>query len=154
MAPEAIRRTVTPETAATLTAIMEGVVERGTAKTAQIDGYTIAGKTGTAAKLEDGAYSKQKYNSSFVGFFPSRKPMLTVLVVIDTPRDGALLRRRRGRPGLQAHRRSRDPATRHAAHHQSRSAGGDRAAATAGTATAGDVRARRRAPAATPTPTA
>ena len=88
VAPEAIRRTVTPETAATMTAIMEGVVDRGTAKTVQIEGYTIAAKTGTAAKLDDGAYSKQKYNSSIVGFFPSRKPAVTVLVVIDTPRVG------------------------------------------------------------------
>ena len=71
-----------------MTAIMEGVVERGTAKTAQIEGYTIAAKTGTAAKLDNGAYSKQKYNSSIVGFFPSRKPAVTVLVVIDTPRVG------------------------------------------------------------------
>lgn len=67
---------------------MEGVVERGTAKTAQIEGYTIAAKTGTAAKLDGGAYSKQKYNSSIVGFFPSRKPAVTVVVVIDTPRTG------------------------------------------------------------------
>ena len=88
VAPEVIRRTVTPETAATLTAIMEGVVDRGTAKTAQIEGYTLAAKTGTAAKLDNGAYSKQKYNSSIVGFFPSRKPAVTVLVVIDTPRVG------------------------------------------------------------------
>jgi cell division protein FtsI (penicillin-binding protein 3) len=88
VAPEVIRRTVTPETAATMTAIMEGVVERGTAKTAQIEGYTLAAKTGTAAKLDNGAYSKQKYNSSIVGFFPSRKPAVTVVVVIDTPRVG------------------------------------------------------------------
>ncbi|MBK5296283.1 MAG: transpeptidase family protein [Vicinamibacteria bacterium] len=88
VAPEVIRRTVTPETAATLTTIMEGVVDRGTAKTARIEGYTIAAKTGTAAKLDNGAYSKQKYNSSIVGFFPSRKPAITVIVVIDTPRVG------------------------------------------------------------------
>ena len=87
--PQALRRTVTADTAATLTTIMEGVVERGTAKTARIEGYTIAGKTGTSAKLVDGQYSKSQYMSSFVGFFPSRKPMLTVLVVIDTPRNGA-----------------------------------------------------------------
>ncbi len=86
--PEVIRRTVTPETAATLTTIMEGVVDRGTAKTSQIGGYTIAAKTGTSKKLEDGVYV-QKYNSSIVGFFPSRKPAVTVLVVIDTPRGGA-----------------------------------------------------------------
>jgi cell division protein FtsI (penicillin-binding protein 3) len=67
---------------------MEGVVDRGTAKSTQIEGYTIAAKTGTAAKLDDGVYSKQKYNSSIVGFFPSRKPVVTVLVVIDSPRVG------------------------------------------------------------------
>ena len=89
VAAQALRRTVTADTAATLTTIMEGVVDRGTAKTARIEGYTIAGKTGTAAKLVDGQYSKSQYMSSFVGFFPSRKPMLTVLVVIDTPRNGA-----------------------------------------------------------------
>jgi cell division protein FtsI (penicillin-binding protein 3) len=65
--------------------MMEGVVERGTAKSAQIDGYTIAGKTGTAAKLVNGRYSKSEYNASFVGFLPSRRPALTVIVVIDSP---------------------------------------------------------------------
>jgi cell division protein FtsI (penicillin-binding protein 3) len=76
---------IAPETAATLTAIMEQVVERGTAKAAQIPGYTIAGKTGTAAKLVNGRYQKSDYNASFVGFLPSRKPRLTILVVIDSP---------------------------------------------------------------------
>jgi cell division protein FtsI (penicillin-binding protein 3) len=61
------------------------VVERGTAKAAQIPGYTIAGKTGTAAKLVNGRYQKSDYNASFVGFIPSRKPALTILVVIDSP---------------------------------------------------------------------
>jgi cell division protein FtsI (penicillin-binding protein 3) len=89
IAPEVIRRTVTPATAATLTAIMEGVVDRGTAKTSKIDGYTIAAKTGTTQKLENGTYSKQKYMASIVGFLPSRAPAVTVLVVIDTPRSGS-----------------------------------------------------------------
>jgi cell division protein FtsI (penicillin-binding protein 3) len=86
--PKVLRQTITSNTAAELTAIMEGVVERGTAKVARIDGFTIAGKTGTAAKLVNGAYSKSEYRSSFVGFFPSRKPVVTVLVVVDTPRTG------------------------------------------------------------------
>ena len=89
IAPEVIRRTVSRQTAAAVTAMMEGVVERGTAKVTQIEGHTIAAKTGTAAKLVDGRYSKQEYNSSIVGFLPSRKPAVTVLVVIDTPRSGA-----------------------------------------------------------------
>jgi cell division protein FtsI (penicillin-binding protein 3) len=83
--PKVLRRTVTSQTAATMTRIMEGVVERGTAKQAQLEGYTIAGKTGTAQKLVDGRYSKSDYNVSFVGFLPSRNPALTVVVLIDSP---------------------------------------------------------------------
>jgi cell division protein FtsI (penicillin-binding protein 3) len=81
-----LRRTVSAETAAELTAIMEGVVERGTAKSAQIAGYTIAGKTGTASQLVNGQYSKTDYNASFVGFVPSRKPAFTIVVVVDMAR--------------------------------------------------------------------
>ena len=84
--PRALRRTVSSRTAAELTAIMEDVVERGTAKSAQIPGFTLAGKTGTASKLVNGRYSKSEYNASFVGFAPSRNPALTVIVVIDSPR--------------------------------------------------------------------
>ena len=80
-----MRRTIEPDTAATVTTIMEQVVERGTAKAAQMDGFTIAGKTGTAAKLVNGHYQTSDYNASFVGFIPSRKPRLTILVVIDSP---------------------------------------------------------------------
>ena len=80
-----LRQTVSSATAAELTTIMEAVVERGTAKAAQIDGYTIAGKTGTAAKLTNGRYSQSDYNASFVGFVPSRKPSVTIIVVIDSP---------------------------------------------------------------------
>jgi cell division protein FtsI (penicillin-binding protein 3) len=88
VAPEALRRTIKADTAAELTTIMEGVVERGTGKPARIDGYTIAGKTGTAAKLINGEYSKQKYFSSFIGFMPSRKPVIAVLVMVDAPSAG------------------------------------------------------------------
>ena len=68
-----------------MTAIMEAVVEEGTGKNARIDGYTVAGKTGTAHKVVNGAYSPSEYNASFVGFVPSRKPALTIIVVIDSP---------------------------------------------------------------------
>jgi cell division protein FtsI (penicillin-binding protein 3) len=83
-----IRRTISADTAATLTGIMEGVVgdERGTAKKARIEGYTIAGKTGTAAKLVNGRYSTSEYNASFVGFIPSRNPVVAIIVVTDSPR--------------------------------------------------------------------
>ncbi|HSL23012.1 MAG TPA: penicillin-binding protein [Vicinamibacterales bacterium] len=80
-----LRRTVSPSTAAELTSIMEAVVERGTGRAAQLDAYRIAGKTGTAAKLVAGRYSNSDYNASFVGFVPSRRPALTILVVIDAP---------------------------------------------------------------------
>ena len=82
---KALHRTISASTAAQLTTIMEQVVERGTATAAQIEGYTVAGKTGTAQKLVDGRYSRSDYNASFVGFVPSRRPALTILVVIDSP---------------------------------------------------------------------
>ena len=84
LAPKALRRTVSADTAATLTSIMEGVVTDGTAKRAQIPGYTIAGKTGTAQKLINGHYSHSDHNASFVGFLPSRAPELAIVVVIDS----------------------------------------------------------------------
>ena len=81
-----IRQAISAGTAAELTNIMEAVVDRGTARAAQIPGYTVAGKTGTAEKLIDGAYSDVDHYASFVGFVPSRQPVLTILVLIDTPR--------------------------------------------------------------------
>jgi len=88
--PKVVRRTITPETAATLIGIMEGVVasDHGTARAARIPGYTIAGKTGTAAKLVNGQYSHSDYNASFVGFVPSRNPAVTIIVVTDSPHAG------------------------------------------------------------------
>ena len=80
-----VRRTIDAGVASELTTIMEQVVERGTATAAQIDGYTIAGKTGTAAKLVNGNYSTSDYNASFVGFIPSRAPVFTIVVVLDAP---------------------------------------------------------------------
>jgi cell division protein FtsI (penicillin-binding protein 3) len=86
--PKVVRRVISADTAATLTTIMEGVVgnEHGTATRAQIPGYTIAGKTGTAAKLVKGRYSTSDYNASFVGFIPSRHPAVAIIVVTDSPR--------------------------------------------------------------------
>ena len=90
VAPRVLRRSIAPETAATLTAIMEDVVERGTAKAARLDRYQVAGKTGTSKKAVPGGYSATDRNASFVGFVPSRRPAFTILVVIDTPRAGAV----------------------------------------------------------------
>ena len=83
--PVVLGRTISKDTAVTLTGIMEQTVERGTAIYAQVDGYTIAGKTGTAAKLVDGRYSNTDYFASFVGFLPSRNPRAAIIVVIDSP---------------------------------------------------------------------
>jgi stage V sporulation protein D (sporulation-specific penicillin-binding protein) len=83
--PKTLRRTVSRDTAATVTAIMEDVVEHGTGKAARIGGYTVAGKTGTASKLVDGRYSASENNASFAGFVPSRDPAVTIVVVIDSP---------------------------------------------------------------------
>ena len=87
--PRVIRRTVSRETADVMTTIMEQVVTRGTAKLAQVPGHTVAGKTGTASKLIDGRYSGSENNVSFVGFLPSRDPVVAVIVVIDAPRSGS-----------------------------------------------------------------
>jgi cell division protein FtsI (penicillin-binding protein 3) len=74
-------------TAATMRELMEGVVLEGTGKPAQLDGYTAAGKSGTAQKIDPatGRYSKTQYNSSFVGFAPVNNPAITILVVLDSP---------------------------------------------------------------------
>lgn len=86
--PKIVRRTISQDTAATLTTIMEAVVTDGTAQRAQIGGYTIAGKTGTSSKLIDGRYSVSENNASFAGFLPSRHPAVTIVVVIDAPHAG------------------------------------------------------------------
>lgn len=89
MGPKATRRAISPETAAELLPILEGVVTEGTGKLAQIPGFTVAGKTGTADKIINGRYSGSQQNVSFVGFAPSRAPAIAVIVMVDTPRVGS-----------------------------------------------------------------
>lgn len=90
VAPKAIGRVIDPETAATITTIMEGVVGsgHGTGDMARLSRYLVAGKTGTAQKVEGNHYSETDYNVSFVGFVPSRQPAFVLLVVVDTPTVG------------------------------------------------------------------
>ncbi len=83
--PKVVRQAISADTAASMTAIMEQVVDRGTATQAKIPGYTIAGKTGTANKLANGRYSSDTY-ASFVGFLPANAPTVAILVVVDSPR--------------------------------------------------------------------
>ncbi len=86
--PQEIRRVISRETADTLTAMLVNTVDEGTGKHARIPGVKIAGKTGTAQQLYDGSYSKEKYNASFVGFFPADNPKVVLLVLLDSPSNG------------------------------------------------------------------
>lgn len=81
------RRVVSRETATALRGMLEGVTLNGTAKKAQLDGYTAAGKTGTAQKIDakTKTYSKTKFVASFVGFAPVNNPAVVIIVVIDEP---------------------------------------------------------------------
>jgi len=80
------RRVLSEAAADTLVDLLEGVVTSGTGKKAAVSGYRVAGKTGTAQKIVNKVYSTDKYISSFCGFVPSRRPVLTILVVLDEPR--------------------------------------------------------------------
>ena len=79
------RRVVSKRTSAQMMAMLRSVVVEGTGTEAAIPGYTVAGKTGTAAKPENGRYVS-KYVASFVGLVPARKPRLAILVAVDEPR--------------------------------------------------------------------
>jgi cell division protein FtsI (penicillin-binding protein 3) len=78
------RRVVSRATADRVMAMLRSVVVEGTGAEAAIPGYTVAGKTGTAAKAENGRYVA-KYVASFVGLVPARKPRLAILVAVDEP---------------------------------------------------------------------
>ncbi|WP_154858811.1 penicillin-binding protein [Cyclobacterium xiamenense] len=73
------------KTIAQLQSLLKGVVDNGTAKNIKTATYGIAGKTGTAQKLENGRYT-QKYYTSFVGYFPAERPKYSAIVVIDSPK--------------------------------------------------------------------
>src|ERR1041385_8041968 len=85
-APEQ-RRVVSAETAIALRGMLEGVTLNGTAKKAQLDGYSAAGKTGTAQKIDPKTktYSSTKFVGSFVGFAPVSNPQVVIIVVMDEP---------------------------------------------------------------------
>jgi cell division protein FtsI/penicillin-binding protein 2 len=86
--PQAVRRIAGPEAMRDILTALKTVVTRdGTAFQGHLDHYTVAGKTGTAQKVEDGHYV-QKFFSSFVGFFPADNPELCISVVMDEPKDG------------------------------------------------------------------
>ncbi len=80
------KRVISPDTAVKMKHMLQAVVIHGTGPTAQLDGYTSAGKTGTAQKVDPatGAYSKTKYVASFAGFAPMRDPAVTIVVILDS----------------------------------------------------------------------
>jgi cell division protein FtsI/penicillin-binding protein 2 len=81
------RRVMSRQTADLLTAMMRDVVADGSGVAAQVPGYSVAGKTGTAAKPDSsGGYSDTQYVASFVGFAPASAPRVVVLVAVDEPR--------------------------------------------------------------------
>ncbi|MFA4989686.1 MAG: penicillin-binding transpeptidase domain-containing protein [Candidatus Omnitrophota bacterium] len=84
--PVLIRKVISLETAARVTKILTGAVEEGTGRMAQVPGFTAAGKTGTAQKLEpNGAYSHNKFVASFIGFAPAEDPLVAIVVSVDEP---------------------------------------------------------------------
>ncbi len=85
--PEPIRRVISRNTAAGLTQMFRGVVERGTGLSAKIPGLPVAGKTGTAKRVIDGKYTQSDYTASFAGYFPAQDPVVACVVMIENPRD-------------------------------------------------------------------
>jgi cell division protein FtsI (penicillin-binding protein 3) len=85
--PQVRRRPITAETAQTLGTILEGVVTAGTGSKAAVAGYRVAGKTGTAQKIDPdtGAYSAALSVASFAGYVPAEDPRLTIVAIVDEP---------------------------------------------------------------------
>ncbi len=87
--PQFVRQVVSRETAQQMVQALKSVVTtNGTAPRAALEHYTVAGKTGTAQKVENGTYARGKYVSSFIGFFPADRPELCISIVLDEPKEG------------------------------------------------------------------
>src|SRR5260370_19041172 len=86
-APAEPKKVIRPETAATLRRLMEGVILNGTGPLARLDGWTAAGKTGSAQKIDPatGLYSRTQLIASLPGFAPISNPALTILVSLHSP---------------------------------------------------------------------
>jgi cell division protein FtsI (penicillin-binding protein 3) len=78
-------RVISAETAAKLQDMLEAVVTEGTATSGKLEGYTAAGKTGTAQKVENGHYSQTKFVASFAGYAPATNPVISMIVMVDEP---------------------------------------------------------------------
>jgi cell division protein FtsI (penicillin-binding protein 3) len=86
--PKEIRRVISTETSDIMRDLLRGVVKNGTGKKAFSEFISVGGKTGTSQKFVDGSYSKQHYNSSFVGFFPVENPQVICLILLNSPDQG------------------------------------------------------------------
>ncbi|MBQ6247116.1 MAG: hypothetical protein IJK04_09645, partial [Kiritimatiellae bacterium] len=91
--PKEIGRPIRPDTSRKMREILKSVTnyaadrgDHGTGWRARVDGYTVAGKTGTAQMLINGVYSEKDYWSSFVGFVPAENPVFAMIVILDRPR--------------------------------------------------------------------
>jgi|LSQX01.3.fsa_nt_gb stage V sporulation protein D (sporulation-specific penicillin-binding protein) len=85
-APKPMGQVISRQTARELAGYLQEVVADGTGRGAAVEGYRLAGKTGTAQKIVDGRYASDKHVASFVGFGPVEDPQLAVLVVVDEPK--------------------------------------------------------------------
>ncbi|HEU5288414.1 MAG TPA: penicillin-binding protein 2 [Candidatus Limnocylindria bacterium] len=90
-APVAVRRPISPETAATLRMMLTSTVDNGIANGAAIKGFSVAAKTGTAQiPSDDGRYVDDAYVSSLAGFFPANDPRFVAVIVLERPQSGLL----------------------------------------------------------------
>ncbi len=86
--PVIVRRVISEKTSARMRQLLVDVVKNGTGVNARLNSLTVGGKTGTSQKLIDGKYSKEDYNSSFVGFFPADNPKIVCLILVNSPEIG------------------------------------------------------------------
>ena len=87
--PRVVRDVMEPAITEALSAVLEDVVDDGTGTNAQLEGYRVAGKSGTARMTENGRYVAGKYFGSFVGYFPADDPQIVVYAKLDAPRGDA-----------------------------------------------------------------
>ena len=88
--PTVVRRVISEETSATVRSILESVVAKGSGRNAQIPGYRVGGKTGTAQKYVDGKPSSGSLIASFIGFAPADDPKYLCLILVDEPKVGVI----------------------------------------------------------------
>ena len=88
--PTVVRRVISEETSAIVREILESVVAEGSGKNAQIPGYRVGGKTGTAQKYVDGQVSSGSLIASFIGFAPAEDPEYVCLILVDEPQVGVI----------------------------------------------------------------